>query len=197
MTTRRHFAKRSLLHHVRIGPRLIKNCRRSRMSILVDFFVIALWNLLSMNCNFVRCPVHTAPFTRRCWREELSDRRRRSSTTRHFISWVEESPSQQPPQRFLTFFVCLQWPKNRVGLQAPLHTANRRAGGETRARGGRKSPSGAKIAFPGCVHAHSGSFWGGHLKYYINWRTKITRFWLVEFPCTQIFFFFKKISHQN
>ena len=88
--------------------------------------------------------------------------------------------------------MCLQWPKNRVGLQAPLHTANRRAGAKRVRGGGRKSPSGAKIAFPGCVHAHSGSFWGGHLKYYINWRTKITRFWLVEFPCTQIFFFFKK-----
>lgn len=53
--------------------------------------------------------------------------------------------------------------------------------------GGRKSPSGPEIAFPGCVHAHSGSFGGGHLKYYINWRTKFQRFWLVNFLSRKFF----------
>lgn len=116
----------------------------------------------------------------------------KASTTRHIISESIESPSQQPPLRNMRFSVSLQWPKNRVGLQAPLLPPNRRAGAKRRARGGRKSASRAKSSFPGCVHAHSGSFGGGHLKYYINWRTKITRFWLVDFSCTQIFFFFIK-----
>lgn len=36
------------------------------------------------------------------------------------------------------FFALLQWPKNHVGLQAPLSSANSAGGGETRAGGGAK-----------------------------------------------------------
>lgn len=159
---------------------------------LVDFFVIALWNLLKYEQNFVHRLVHTAPFAKNLSKLGAIRPEMKTSTTRHIISWVEESPSQQPPWSDERFFALLQWPKNRVGLQAPLSSTNRRAGAKRVPAGGRKSASGPEIAFPGCVHAHSGSFWGGHLKYYINWRTKFQGFGWWNFRRANFFCVWRK-----
>ena len=198
MLSRKTSAKRSLL-----PPCCVRSAFNHKIFSIggIDarrFFSIALWNLLKYEQNFVHRLVHTAPFAKNlsklgAIRPEMKNI---NYTAHHLMSRRE--PVTTAALKYERFFALLQWPKNRVGLQAPLSSTNRRAGAKRVPAGGRKSPSGPEIAFPGCVHAHSGSFGGGHLKYYINWRTKFQRFGWWNFRARKFFcVWVKKISHQH